>query len=151
MSRRLPTGRTQGFSLLEVLIAILLVATGVLGVAGLQVISMQNNSSALFRTQANQLAYDIIDRMRANPEGVYLVDIADDAPAAVDCMNQNCATDEMADYDLSQWLGEVTTSLPTGDAEVTLNGTLLTVTVQWNESRSAAGAPVSVSVTTALE
>ncbi len=143
--------QARGFSLLEVLVAILLVSTGVLGVAGLQVISMKNNTSALFRTQASQLAYDIIDRLRANSEGAYLIDIADDAPAAQDCMNQNCTVDEMTDYDLSQWLGEVATSLPSGDAEVTVIGSLLTVRVQWKESRSGGGAPVSVSVTTALK
>lgn len=141
----------RGFSLLEVLVAIVVVATGVLGIAGLQVISMQSNTSALFRTQANQLAYDIIDRARANPAGVYLVNLVDDAPASLNCMNQDCVPDEMTDYDLSLWLAEVVTSLPAGDAAITMNGNLVTVTVQWDDSRSAMNAaPVSVSVTTAL-
>lgn len=141
----------RGFSLLEVLVAIVVVATGVLGIAGLQILSMQNNTSALFRTQANQLAYDIIDRARANPAGDYLVNLVDDVPASLNCMNQDCVPDEMTDYDLSLWLAEVVTSLPAGDAAITMNGNLVTVTVQWDDSRSAMNAaPVSVSVTTAL-
>ncbi len=141
----------QGFSLLEVLVAIVVVATGVLGIAGLQMMSMQNNTSALFRTQANQLAYDIIDRARANPAGDYLVNLVDDVPASLNCMNQDCVPDEMTDYDVSLWLTEVITSLPAGDAAITMNGSLVTVTVQWDDSRSAMNAvPVSVSVTTAL-
>ena len=111
----------QGFSLLEVLVAIVVVATGVLGIAGLQMVSMQNNTSALFRTQANQLAYDIIDRARANPAGDYLVNLVDDVPASLNCMNQDCVPDEMTDYDVSLWLTEVITSLPAGDAAITSN------------------------------
>ena len=140
----------KGFSLLEVLVAIVVVSTGVLGVAGLQISSMQNNTSALFRTQASQLAYDIIDRARANPEGDYMVNLADDAPGSPNCVNQECAPAEMTDYDLSLWLADVITSLPAGDAAITMNGSLVTVTVQWDDSRSATNAPVSVSVTTAL-
>ncbi len=69
----------EGFSLLEVLIAIIIVSTGVLGIAGLQVMSLQNKTSALFRTQANQLAYDILDRARANPTADYSIDMTTNA------------------------------------------------------------------------
>ncbi|MEJ2132428.1 MAG: type IV pilus modification protein PilV [Gammaproteobacteria bacterium] len=141
---------SHGFSLLEVLVAIVVVATGVLGVAALQIMTMQNNTSALFRTQATQLAYDIIDRARANPDGDYAVALADAAPAIPNCMSQDCAPAEMSDYDLGVWLSDVITTLPDGDGEITMNGNLLTVTVQWDDSRDALDAPLRASVTTAL-
>lgn len=140
----------RGFSLLEVLVAIVVVATGVLGVGSLQVLSMQNDTSALLRTQANGFAYDIIDRARANPHGSYLRDLGDAPPAARNCVNQDCTPSEMSDYDMGLWLGEVATSLPEGDAAITSNGSLVTVTVQWDDDRSAGSAPLRLSMTTAL-
>ncbi len=55
-----------GFTLIEVLIAMLVLAVGLLGLAGLQATSLRNNQSAYNRSQATQLAYDLADRMRAN-------------------------------------------------------------------------------------
>ena len=143
-------GRTEGFSLLEVLIAILVVATGVLGIAGLQIVSLQNNTSALFRTQANQAAYVIIDRARANPAADYNLALAADAPAAPDCTNMDCDPAQMANYDLMVWLTGVTDMLPRGDGSVVVNGNLFTVTVEWDDSRDGNAAPVSLGVTTAF-
>ncbi|MEZ5447075.1 MAG: type IV pilus modification protein PilV [Gammaproteobacteria bacterium] len=56
--------RQRGFTLLEVLIALVVLAVGMLGIAALQARGMQYNTDAYARTQATILAYDIIDRMR---------------------------------------------------------------------------------------
>lgn len=140
----------KGFSLMEVLIAILIVSVGVLGIAGLQIMSMQNNTSALFRTQANQLAYDIIDRARANPAANYSHALGAGAPAAPDCTNADCDPTQMASYDLMVWMTDLTTMLPASDGSVVLAGNLFTVTVEWDDSRDGNTAPVSVSVSTAF-
>ena len=58
--------KQSGFTLLEVLVAMLVLAIGLLGLAGLMTSSMRDNLSASHRTQATWLAYDILDRMRAN-------------------------------------------------------------------------------------
>ena len=58
--------RQRGFTLLEVLIAVMLLAVGLLGLAGLQAVSLRNNHSAYLRSQATMLTYDIIDSMRTN-------------------------------------------------------------------------------------
>ena len=55
-----------GFTLLEVLVAILIFAIGLLGLASLQTVSQRSNHSAYLRSQAVIQAYDIADRMRAN-------------------------------------------------------------------------------------
>jgi len=59
-------GHARGFTMLEVLVAILVVTLGLLGLAGLQTVSLRNNTSSAQRTIATQLAYDMADRMRAN-------------------------------------------------------------------------------------
>ena len=58
--------RARGFSLLEVLIALVVLAVGLLGFALLQTMSLRFAQSANHRTQATNLAYDLLDQMRAN-------------------------------------------------------------------------------------
>jgi type IV pilus assembly protein PilV len=59
----------RGLSMIELLVAVLVLAIGILGITALQMVSLQNNRGALFRAEAVQLAYDMMDRIRANPEG----------------------------------------------------------------------------------
>lgn len=56
-----------GFTLVEVLVTIIVMAVGILGVAGLQLAGMRSNHSAYLRSQATIAASDLIDRMRADP------------------------------------------------------------------------------------
>jgi len=56
----------KGFTLIEVLVSMIVLAIGLLGLAGLQMSSLRNNLSAYHRSQATQLAYDMADRMRTN-------------------------------------------------------------------------------------
>jgi type IV pilus assembly protein PilV len=58
--------KISGFTLIEVLIAMLILSVGLLGLAGFQASSARNNTSAYNRSQATQLAYDLADRIRAN-------------------------------------------------------------------------------------
>lgn len=62
-----PRNLQAGFTLVEVLVTIIVLAIGVLGLAGLQLASMRSNHSAFLRTQATLAANDLIDRMRINP------------------------------------------------------------------------------------
>jgi len=68
----MPIQRTDsGFTILEVLIALLIFSLGLLGVAGMLVVSVQTNHSAYLNTQANFLAQGMLERMRANGVGVW--------------------------------------------------------------------------------
>ena len=58
--------RENGFTLIEVLVAMLIIAIGILGITALQYKGLQYNQDAYYRTQVNLLAYDIADRMRLN-------------------------------------------------------------------------------------
>src|ERR1700704_1087533 len=66
--RLAPTAKTSthGFTMLEVLISIVVIAFGLLGIAGLQAYAIKNNHSAALRSTATSLANDMIDRMKAN-------------------------------------------------------------------------------------
>ncbi|WP_373083407.1 type IV pilus modification protein PilV [Zhongshania sp.] len=121
----------SGVSLIEVLIAVLITATGVLGASALQLNSVKFNQLANVRSTAVFLANDITDRMRANRAkaliGAY--DLAIDAEAPTG--------DTITEVDLREWLSELAQRLPGGDGGISRNGNALTVTVQWDESRMA--------------
>lgn len=152
---------TGGFSLIEVLVAMLIVAVGILGVAGLQITSLHLNQSAMFRSEALQMGNDLIDRMRANgiqdyaPAPVLLTD----APgASLNCSSASCTPDELAGYDLTWWkcsinstldeaLGTqfpacanlgVSGSLPLGAGAVSKQDGVYIVTVEWQDNRAGA-------------
>lgn len=105
------TGKTGGFTLIEVLITLVIFAIGLLTVAGLQTISKKANYDALQRTTATMLAHDIIERMRANATvldeyirapGSELGGGTQTAPAA-DCASTSCNRTQMAWWDLWEW------------------------------------------------
>ncbi|MBV1907634.1 MAG: type IV pilus modification protein PilV [Pseudomonadales bacterium] len=104
--------KNTGFSMIELLVAVLIMGVGVLGITGLQVVSLQNNGSALLRGQAVQLSYEILDRIRANPlvavgavPGVAYGGIAlTDVPAApTNCQAVNCSEAQMVVFDIAVW------------------------------------------------
>jgi type IV pilus assembly protein PilV len=64
------TTSARGFTMLEVLVAILVLSLGLLGLAGLQTVGLRNNTASTQRTIATLLASDIADRMRANYNSV---------------------------------------------------------------------------------
>lgn len=148
--------RNRGFSMVELLVAVLIMGVGVLGVTGLQMVSLQNNRDALLRSEAVQMAYDILDRIRINGAGNYAGVAFDDDPAApTDCFAGNCSAAQMAVFDISVWkcgLGEhnalqvcddlrqdtilppVTASpgLPDGEGQIAIGGGgIVTVTIRW--------------------
>ena len=138
------SGKQCGFTLLEVLIALLILSIGLLGLASLQTNGLRSNQMASMRTTATQLAYDIADRMRANPVGVdaqkYVIAVNDTDPDIVDCEDESitCSTSQMATYDLAQWRGAIR-SLPGGTSAIarTVTGSVVThtITVYWDEYR----------------
>jgi type IV pilus assembly protein PilV len=97
-----------GFTLLEVLIALVVFSIGLLGLAGLQTVSLRNTASSSSRTIATQLAYDIADRMRANSVGVvngnYLQAATTIGAAPANCYTSaGCTAANMAAMDLFAW------------------------------------------------
>jgi len=127
----------NGFSLLEVLIALLVLAVGLLGIAALQGIALKTNHGAYLRSQATFLAYDMMDRMRANRTAALSGDY--NLAMSADPGGGSSLTDE----DLQDWIdNNVSVLLPAGDGEIDcvdndgLTGNeVCTITVQWDEGR----------------
>jgi len=141
--------RDGGFSLIEVMVTLVIVSLATLGMAGLQAVSMQANNHALFETQAATLAQDIIERIRANPDGDYTTDFA--APVLLEaipvCIGiaANCDANDMAQNDLLEWkctLGSAAIAaacqarlidgqLPDGDGAIAIVDDVFTVSIRW--------------------
>lgn len=165
--------KQSGFNLIEVMIALVVISIGLLGMAILQMTSLQQNQSAYLRSQANLLAYDITDRMRANMDevtagGYFVVSGA----LTSDCINYSgsatgCTSSEMASHDLAEWQNALATELPEGsgrvcrsdladddvgapDCEADNSNNPVVVYVWWNDEKSASGATTQFSVSVEL-
>jgi len=140
-----PPGKQTGFSLVEVLVSMLILAIGLLGLAALQTQGVRFNNDAFVRTQGATIAYDIIDKMCANranavqytifparnalpPSGSYSWKPGETPytcnPLAASVIN-----------DLAYWLNTVELVLPQGTATITQqaapNDDLYTIKVKW--------------------
>jgi type IV pilus assembly protein PilV len=125
-----PQSKTKGFTLLEVLVALLVVAIGVLGIAGLQATSLRNKNNAYLRTQANILAYDMVDRLRANRSAALSTSYNINLGASP-------SGSSTAITDLTEWKSDLASYLTNGDGAVTCSTAgLCSVTVQWDEIAS---------------
>ncbi|MFL0810780.1 MAG: type IV pilus modification protein PilV [Agarilytica sp.] len=129
--------KQTGASLIEILVALFVLAIGLLGLAAMQSKSLQFNHSAQMRTQATILAYDIIDRMRANTAALTTYTATGAANASHNCEGNvaPCGAVGMATADRDQWLFQISERLPGGDGTIVSNGTsmIYTVTVSWTD------------------
>lgn len=126
---------SRGFSLIEVLIALIIMSVGMLGIAGLYVHGMQAGRTSMFRHHAVTLAGDVADRIRANPLGSAEYT---GGGANNNCVGGgiNCTAAEMAGNDIDLWLQQAAATLPDGDVDVTYVAGVpaeYTVTVSWSE------------------
>lgn len=125
---------SQGFSLVEVLVALLLLSVGLLGLAGLQARGLKDNQMSLQHSQAVLYATDMIDEMRVHRAkalaGEYNIGLDDGAAAK--------GATKIVLKDLLNWKADVA-RLPGGKGSVQVNAatSVVTVTVQWSEVNSA--------------
>lgn len=127
MSQR-PTRHQDGFTLLEVLIAVIVAGIGLLGVAALQLSTLKSTDASRYRSVAIQLTGDMADRLRANSAGAILgvavnqgynrprTTVADPAYTTPNdaCRSVGCQPGEMALDDLARWHDRISTTLPGG-------------------------------------
>lgn len=133
--------RNSGFTMVELMVAILVLAIGLLGLASLQVWGLSGNHNAYLRTQGTMLAQDIAERIRSNLKGDYLMGgdtCKEYAASKKDCGISSCSNAEMAEYDLTKWCANVTSKLPDGDAKLSQSpdGSIYNIEVSWKEQET---------------
>lgn len=140
-----------GFTLIEVLAATLVLLVGVLGVVGMQMLSLQANQGAMMRSQATFLASELLDAMRTNPtaaanyEGTYPAGLPTTPPPCA-VADTGCSAADAATYDLYAWgvqlqppdpnaADEFQVAIPNATVTVaaTANPDEYSVVVSWNE------------------
>jgi len=117
--RRQSSAHECGFSLVEVLVAVVIVSIGLLGVGELTLTGLREGAAALTRTQAVYLISDMIERIRANPDAADAYDCATyvSAPAERGCAPSGapaiqCTARELAEDDLARWQSLARDTLP---------------------------------------
>ena len=138
------TGSAQGgFTLLEVLVAMVVLSVGLLGLTGLQTTSLRSNHSAFLSSQATMVADQILDNMRMNRDqavgGGYTVGFDPDGDGfdGAVCSN-DCTAAEIAERDLVNWRAQVA-RLPAGEGSITVDANgVAEVTICWSDAPVAA-------------
>lgn len=142
----------KGVALLEALVALVVVALGVLGILSLQIRTMANTQTAVRQAQAIRLVENLSERVRMNPNSFvqdvafgYTIDWGSDGDL-LDC-KQGCIPRDLAKSDVAAWKASVRASLPLADARVFFvndeSGVdegarrQLGVLIAWRESESA--------------
>lgn len=133
-----------GFSMIEVLVALLVLSIGLLGLAALQTTGLKLNHQSYERTQAVMQAYDIIDRMRANRSGsnraingTYESVAIGSTPGSTDCLSVSCNVSQLAEFDIRQWNSTNANLLMDGKGAIcrgTFSGDLTGCTIDTNIS-----------------
>lgn len=127
--------KLAGFTMIEVLVALIVLSLGLLGLASLQVTTTKFNHAAYLRSQATRLAYSMADRMRANRSAAVdnnayagVAYIADPACGGI-------AGATVAERDVSAWRNALACALPAGNGSIAFAGDMVTISVQWDDTR----------------
>ena len=134
--QKIPVRKDSGFTLVEALIALIILSVGMLGIAGLYVHSMQAGRTSLFRHHAVTLAGDAADRIRANPRAA--------ASYALAGTNNNCVGGgfdctpaQMAANDIFLWDQQAADTLPNGTVTIVFDNGVVPptyqITIAWDE------------------
>lgn len=107
---------SKGFTLIEVLIALIILAIGLLGMATLMMSSLQSSQGAAHRSAATVVAYDLIERMRVNRNEAIKANsdyAGDPSTADSDCDPEaGCNAEELVAYDLETWWDSLQNAIP---------------------------------------
>ena len=131
--------RQQGVSLVESMIALLVISVGLLGIAALQITSMKQNSSAMHHSQAVWIGNNIADRIRANfSQFDSYAGIKTSGSYSQDCVGGSCTAAQMVDSDAADWATSMQ-DLPAGLGIISSpNAGELLIRIMWDDEGTGA-------------
>jgi type IV pilus assembly protein PilV len=150
----MPVNKQLGFSMLEVLISMLVIMIGVLGIAGMQMLAINNTENARYQSLATILASSMAAEIQANtaywgspPSS--LIQVSNAAATVVPavagtCLGSVCTPVQMAYYDLSTWGTALAGRLPSGAGTIQCYSTtpaVCALTLTWSEKNTAISNP----------
>ena len=145
----LPFHRQRGISLLESMVAIVVMALGILGILGVQMRTLTDTQTTVRRAQAIRLIEDLSERMKVSPNALLSIKDYESGYSekgsdltVTNCDSTSCTSAQQAKYDLKQWKTTVQETLPGGQASVFFapgetadaNRRQLGVIVAWREN-----------------
>lgn len=118
-------------TLIEVMVALLILSEGVLGVAAVQLNALKFTDSALRNTQASFIAHDMIERMRANPDANYSLGSLSQAPTSSN--HHDPRQQDLFDFamNVKHLAGE------SAEGRIFVTGNAVMVEIDWNDARGA--------------
>ena len=160
--------KQQGFSLIEALVAFLILSVGMLGIASLQTLSLKSGSTAMYRTAAVMKVDEIVESMRANQSVIAKYAAGTGDPGADNGCRQTastaasvCTPDELAADDILHWKNSLKTVLPNNaatTASVTVAAPVapevlstVTIAVNWSERNADNNTAVAMNYTVTLQ
>jgi type IV pilus assembly protein PilV len=139
--------KARGFTLVETLVALMVLSMGLLGAAALLLDSLRNHAAALRRVSASNLVRDMADRIRANPRGGSYYQAS--SPTASDCgETSGCDAMQLASSDLLFFATSAHALFPRADTEARIEFAPATgpatparylITLRWSDARDDAG------------
>lgn len=131
--------RSNGLTLIEALVAMVIISIGLLGMMQLQFLSIRHTSTSLQHSQAVWLGYDLADRIRVNGAafGSYAGIDTSTNQSSQDCMASACTAEQMVSADAADWSTQVR-SLPAGRGMVVGDASELELLVMWDDESTGA-------------
>jgi type IV pilus assembly protein PilV len=129
----------RGLTLIEVLVALLILGIGLLGVAGLELSGLKYSDSAASRSQAVYVVSALVDLMRTNPAAVSGATVTFNSSTSLttpspDCDVAPCNASQLATYDIYNWWQDTKTRLDSPTVTIANDGAnLLTINLNWND------------------
>lgn len=160
--RKSPARKLRGYSLIEVLVALVVLSIGMLGIAALFLTTLKDTQHAFNRSKAVAFAWDMVERIRSNRDAgasyaAVWTDTGTDGSCNANSGNSSpatCADATLAAHDIFEWktaIADTEKGLPGGTGQIVINSATTpdtyTISVQWTEGVAQNGTPDTQTVT----